>query len=689
MCTILDASNLLPPLLREERLEDQRNDAQRRCFEQRLRVAQRELVMALSEDIQGRFSSTINRADPILLWRTLGEHFDSNPGVNVVFLKRDMLNRRLQHDERLDSYIKDIDDYKTRLRRANQQLPEEEAVMILLSNTVGVYPAVVNEHEVRLARDETISWEQAIERLRLAEHSRQETERQQGRSVQRDVAYVGNRGGGGGRGGGGRSSSRSRGNNRNQPRGRARSPSRSPSPQGRNKRAKSKSSSRNRESVASRKAKSKCNACGRQGHWAGDRECSESSDSRGGQRPRSFAGIVTVKKVKPAAPATVLAVQETHVQRTASDKIEWILDNGAQASITRDLSLYTELHNDAVSELKFGNGTVERAQLGTVSILVKNQHTGKHEERLLEDVSYSKTAPYNLISQTYLQFRCGFKVTLSDDQLITWLTKDSLKLRFDYDRGHYRMWTSRTSKAVLSVKTSQVENPMALLHNRLGHANMDTIQAMAAQKYKFGINTQQQSFAPYECVPCIESKTKRMSYSRGPARVSKKLIKLCVDLCSVGVDTVSNANQFMLVVDEATRFKWGFLLKSKAEATTEIKALMLQLATKFPKHKTEVLFSDGGGEFINAELKAFCGERGIELRSSNPYSPQENSIVERSNQTVMRQVRSMLHATQLPPSLWGEAFLHAIETLNYTPTTALKNNMTPSPMRHYTDGVRT
>lgn len=271
MCTILDASNLLPPLIREERLEDQHNEAQRRCFQQRLRVAQRELVMALSEDLQGRFYSVIERADPILLWRTLSEHFDNNPGVNVVFIKRGMLNRRLQQDERLEKYIKDIDDYKTKLRRANLQLPEEEAVSILLSNMVGVYPAVVHEHEVCLARGEVISWEQAIERLRLAEHARREAERQQGRIVQQEVTFVGHRGaGGGGRGGGRRSSSNASNNNRNQPRTRSRS--RSASPQRRTKRAKSKSSSRSRDSVASRKAKTKCMACGRLGHWAGDRE---------------------------------------------------------------------------------------------------------------------------------------------------------------------------------------------------------------------------------------------------------------------------------------------------------------------------------------------------------------------------------------------------------------------------------
>ncbi|ETL47223.1 hypothetical protein L916_03010 [Phytophthora nicotianae] len=268
--TILDASNLLPPLLKNERIEDQDNEAQRRrfqqplCvaqrrrFQQPLCVAQREVVMALSEELQGRFSNVIERADPVLLWNTLADHNDNRPGVNTVFLKRDLLNRRLQRDEPLERYIKDVDNYKQRLRRANQQLPEVEAVSILLYNRDGVYPAVVNEHEVRLARGESISWEQAIERLRLAEHARQVTERQQGSSgrvVQHDVAFVGDRGGGHGRGGGRRSTSNARGDNgRNNQRGRARSPSRSTSPRGRSKRQKSKSSSRGREAIAARSA---------------------------------------------------------------------------------------------------------------------------------------------------------------------------------------------------------------------------------------------------------------------------------------------------------------------------------------------------------------------------------------------------------------------------------------------------
>ncbi|POM65471.1 Hypothetical protein PHPALM_18805 [Phytophthora palmivora] len=301
----------------------------------------------------------------------------------------------------------------------------------------------------------------------------------------------------------------------------------------------SKSTSRGNEDISKRKAKTKCNTCGQQGHWSGDPEC-RGRNNNNNQLPRSMVDIVTVKNFESVAPTrteqhgVVLAVRGEHEQCTTMEMIEWILD----------------------SELVFGDGTTERATLGTVHMQVVNEHTGKIEERLLENVSYSKSAPYNLVSQTYMQFKGNFKVRVSQDQLVTWLTKDSLKLRFD-----------------------------------------------------------------------------------------------------VGVDTISKANQFLLVVDEVTR-------------------------TQFPKHTIKMVFSDGGGEFVNTELETFCGGLGIETRSSNPYSPQENALVERGNQTVMRQVHSMLHATQMPISLWGEAFLHAIYTLNITPTQAFRDRKTPHEALH-------
>ncbi|KAJ8523923.1 hypothetical protein ON010_g17195 [Phytophthora cinnamomi] len=126
--------------------------------------------------------------------------------------------------------------------------------------------------------------------------------------------------------------------------------------------------------------------------------------------------MVTVKKTGSTNSSqhdAVLAVRDrTNAQRASGDMIEWIMDSGAQTSVSSDLTLFTELREDTVSELQFGNETTERAAVGTAHMMVMHEHTGKEEERLLDNVSYAKSAPYYLISQTFTHFTCDYKLLL-------------------------------------------------------------------------------------------------------------------------------------------------------------------------------------------------------------------------------------------------------------------------------------
>ena len=47
-----------------------------------------------------------------------------------------------------------------------------------------------------------------------------------------------------------------------------------------------------------------------------------------------------------------------------------------------------------------------------------------------------------------------------------------------------------------------------------------------------------------------------------------------------------------------------------------------------------------------------------------PYTPQQNGVVERRNQTLLDMARSMLKAKQVPNLFWGEAVLTAAFILN-------------------------
>jgi transposase InsO family protein len=83
------------------------------------------------------------------------------------------------------------------------------------------------------------------------------------------------------------------------------------------------------------------------------------------------------------------------------------------------------------------------------------------------------------------------------------------------------------------------------------------------------------------------------------------------------------------------------------------------------------LRSDQGGEFSSNALSEFCDTLGIVQKFTNAYSPQENGIVERANGIVLPRLRAMRTVTHLPNSLWGEALLHVVTTLNWLPTKPL------------------
>jgi hypothetical protein len=47
-----------------------------------------------------------------------------------------------------------------------------------------------------------------------------------------------------------------------------------------------------------------------------------------------------------------------------------------------------------------------------------------------------------------------------------------------------------------------------------------------------------------------------------------------------------------------------------------------------------------------------------------PYSPQQNRVVERWNQTIIGTARSMMKTTGMPGRFWAEAVVRAVYILN-------------------------
>jgi transposase InsO family protein len=84
-----------------------------------------------------------------------------------------------------------------------------------------------------------------------------------------------------------------------------------------------------------------------------------------------------------------------------------------------------------------------------------------------------------------------------------------------------------------------------------------------------------------------------------------------------------------------------------------------------------VLCTNNGGEFMVAEFAVYCANEGIQRHFSAPYTPQQNGVVERRNQTVVATAHALLKQRGMPAIYWGEAVMTVIHLLNRSPTKAL------------------
>jgi transposase InsO family protein len=99
---------------------------------------------------------------------------------------------------------------------------------------------------------------------------------------------------------------------------------------------------------------------------------------------------------------------------------------------------------------------------------------------------------------------------------------------------------------------------------------------------------------------------------------------------------------------------WIALLPSKDGAATAIKRIQAAAERKSGK-QLGALRTDRGSEFTATKFSEYYAELGVRHHITAPYSPQQNGVVERRNQSVVGTARCMLKARGLPGLFWGDA----------------------------------
>jgi hypothetical protein len=114
------------------------------------------------------------------------------------------------------------------------------------------------------------------------------------------------------------------------------------------------------------------------------------------------------------------------------------------------------------------------------------------------------------------------------------------------------------------------------------------------------------------------------------------------------------------------------LLKSKDQTLHAYKTFAAWANTQH-NSKIKKLRSDRGGEYTGGDFTKFLQEQGTERRLTTHDTPEHNGVAESLNRRLLERVHAILHHSQLPKNLWGEAIMFAVWLKNCTSTHAIGN----------------
>ncbi|GJZ80791.1 retrovirus-related pol polyprotein from transposon TNT 1-94 [Tanacetum coccineum] len=136
----------------------------------------------------------------------------------------------------------------------------------------------------------------------------------------------------------------------------------------------------------------------------------------------------------------------------------------------------------------------------------------------------------------------------------------------------------------------------------------------------------------------------------------------------------------LVVIDDYSRFTWVFFLATKDETSGILKSFIIGIKN-LVDYKVKVIRCDNGTEFKNREMNQFCEMKGNLRQYSVARTPQQNTVTERRNRTLIEAARTMLPDSKLPTTFWAEAVSNSCYVQNRV-LVVKPHNKTPYELFH-------
>uniref|UniRef100_A0A0N5BE84 Integrase catalytic domain-containing protein n=1 Tax=Strongyloides papillosus TaxID=174720 RepID=A0A0N5BE84_STREA len=171
-----------------------------------------------------------------------------------------------------------------------------------------------------------------------------------------------------------------------------------------------------------------------------------------------------------------------------------------------------------------------------------------------------------------------------------------------------------------------------------------------------------------DCTSCDISKMKRKLHNKENSYHKYKPLELVAADIKGPFKTVGyNKEKYWFILsDKCSGLVVVSPIRSRAEVPKVIKKSILSLNQLDNNFMVQRFRSDNAKEFISSETKQILESLNVIQETSTEYNPQEN-FVERSNQTIMNAVKTILHQRQVPDFLWSEIAKSVAIVLNNHP----------------------
>jgi len=359
----------------------------------------------------------------------------------------------------------------------------------------------------------------------------------------------------------------------------------------------------------------------------------------------------------------------------------WVVDCAATTHMSK--------YDDAFSEYKSSSTTVSTAQAGEGmhspgqgTVPIRCRYKGKTTRLDLHDALHTPNIVYNLFSARKLD-DAGGTVVIGNGRVALFTDPPSAVINSrakpfaegKRDRNLYWLNAEPTDAKPMAAAAKETMD-RKLWHRRYGHLHADAINTLTNKKMVTGLTITSPNQMP-TCQDCPYGKQTVESFPNKATRRARKVLELVhSDVCGPFPTQAQNGEKyFVSFIDDYSRTIWIFGLRRKSEVFQTFKRFKA-LAENQTGHRLKAIRTDNAGDYLVETMQDYLADEGIKHEQTVPYSPSQNGVAERGNRTVVEGVRTMLHESGLPKSLWLELAKTAAYLRNRAPMKAL-DGMTP------------